>query len=196
MKKSNRAAAAKVAESRPEIVVETTHDPLYDAKTTKMTISPVFGDQLMTSLEDIMTAEVIAVEKGIPITYAAQLMRDNDVGILPVVDGERHVVGCVTDRDLAVRALTPNIANPQGLVVADVMSESAWCASLDNTVEEVVAAMGTHKVRRMPVLNSDKQLVGIVSIGDVAVKADRDEALTAALEKISSHENFWHNNWR
>lgn len=171
-------------------------DTIYNAKTTKMKISPVDGEQLLTSLRDIMTPQVIAVEKGIPIAFAAQLMRDNDVGILPVVDDGGRVVGCLTDRDLAIRALPPNISNPQELLVKDVMSESAWCASVDNTVDEVVDAMGKYKVRRMPVLDADNKLVGIVSIGDVAVKADRDEALTVALERISTHQDFWHNHWR
>lgn len=178
---------------------EVTHQPvesIYNAKTTKMKISPVDGDQLLTSLRDIMTPQVIAVEKGLPIAFAAQLMRDNDVGILPVVDDGGRVVGCVTDRDLAIRALTPDISKPQELLVKDVMSANAWCASVDNTVDEVVDAMGKYKVRRMPVLDGDNKLVGIVSLGDVAVKADRDDALTVALERISTHQDPWHNHWR
>jgi len=169
---------------------------IYNAKTTKTKIAPVFEDQVLDSLKDIMTSEVIAVEKSLPVALAAQLMRDNDVGILPVVNPEGNVVGCVTDRDLAIRALTPNISNPQNLQVSDVMSESAWCASISNTVEEVVAAMGKHKVRRMPVLDADRKLIGIVSIGDVAVKANRDDALTVALERISAHDDFWQSQWR
>ena len=172
------------------------YSSIYNAKTIKTKVAPVFEDQVLDSLKDIMTSEVIAVEKSLPITFAAQLMRDNDVGILPVVDTVGNVVGCVTDRDLAVRALTPNISNPQSLQVSDVMSESAWCASIDNTVEDVVAAMGKYKVRRMPVLDADRKLIGIVSIGDVAVKANRDDALTVALERISAHDEFWQSHWR
>lgn len=169
---------------------------IYNAKTIKMKVAPVFDDQVLDRLKDIMTSEVIAVEKSLPITYAAQLMRDNDVGILPVVDLDGKVVGCLTDRDLAIRALTPNIVNPQALEVSDIMSESAWCASIENSVEDVVAAMGKYKVRRMPVLDADRKLVGIVSIGDVAVKANRDKALAHALERISAHDDFWQSHWR
>ena len=184
MKKSNRESPEQVDQA------------LYNAKTVKTKIAPVMSEQVMASLKDIMTPEVVAVEGTIPVAFAAQLMRDNDVGILPVVDGDGLVLGCVTDRDLAIRALTPNVSSPQSLVVKDVMSENAWCASSDDSVEDVLNAMGKYKVRRIPVVDSAKKLVGIVSIGDVAVRADKDEALQKVLEKISRHEGFWHNAWR
>lgn len=184
MKKANREATEKIDES------------LYNAKTVKTKIAPVMAEQVMANLKDIMTPEVVAVESTIPVAFAAQLMRDNDVGILPVVDEEGFVVGCVTDRDLAIRALTPNISNPQALVVKDVMSDNAWCASSEDSVEDVLNAMGKYRVRRIPVVDDGKKLIGIVSIGDVAVRADKDEALQKVLERISRHEGFWQTAWR
>jgi CBS domain-containing protein len=169
---------------------DTSETPLYNAKTVKTKIAPVLADQVMASLEDIMTAEVVAVQGSIPVAFAAQLMRDNDVGILPVVDDDGLVIGCVTDRDLAIRALTPNVGSPQTLLVKDVTSESPWCAASDDSVEDVLTTMGKHRVRRLPVVDKGRRLVGIVSIGDVAVRANKDDALQRALESISRHEPF------
>lgn len=184
MKKANRESTEAVDPS------------LYNAKTVKTNIVPVMTEQVMASVKDIMTPEVVAVEGSLPVAFAAQLMRDNDVGILPVVNEEGAVVGCVTDRDLAIRALTPDVSSPQALVVRDVMSENAWCASSDDSVEDVLNAMGKYRVRRIPVVDEGKKLIGIISIGDVAVRADRDEALQRVLEKISRHEGFWQTAWR
>jgi len=104
---------------------------------------------------------------------AARKMLDADTGSLPVDDGQR-IVGIITDRDIAVRAIADG-RGPETLV-REVMSERLLFAWEDQDVEEVAARMGDAQVRRLPVLSRLERLVGIVSLGDLARSADDDSA--------------------
>lgn len=120
----------------------------------------------MRRVEDIMSTGVTVVSPEQPLREAAQLMADLDIGSLPVCDGDR-LLGILTDRDIAVRA----VAAGRGVdtPVQDVMSGDVLCVASDQPVEDVMRDMASAQVRRIPVVDSDHRLVGIVSLGDLAL---------------------------
>ncbi len=120
----------------------------------------------MRRVEDIMSTGVTVVSPDQPLREAAQLMADLDIGSLPVCDGDR-LLGILTDRDIAVRA----VAAGRGVdtPVQDVMSGDVLCVASDQPVEDVMRDMASAQVRRIPVVDSDHRLVGIVSLGDLAL---------------------------
>ncbi|PND34625.1 CBS domain-containing protein [Achromobacter pulmonis] len=123
----------------------------------------------MTRLSEIMTAEPAYLSEGETVRRAAELMADLDVGELPICDG-RRLVGVITDRDITVRCTARGVA-PDTASVNDAMSERPiWCYD-DDTVETAKGLMESEQVRRVLVLDRNKQLVGVVSLGDIAAKA-------------------------
>ena len=131
---------------------------------------------------DIMTREVEVVRPEDSLQKAAMLMDKINVGFLPVSNGER-VVGVITDRDIAVRAVAEGLDG--NAKVRDVMSDGIrWCYE-DEPVERVAQIMSEHQIRRLPIVNRDKRLVGIVALGDLAVKERETAPATEALCEIS-----------
>jgi CBS domain-containing protein len=131
----------------------------------------------MTTIADIMTRGVAAVGRDETLQAAARRMREMDVGALPVTDG-RALAGMITDRDIAIRGVAEGMVAQEALV-ADVMTEEvAFCNETDS-VEEVMAQMGDAQVRRLPVLGANREIVGIVALGDLATRqsAPTDETL-------------------
>ena len=131
----------------------------------------------MTTIQQIMTRGVELIQRDDTIQHAAERMRALDVGSLPVADG-KALAGMVTDRDITVRGVASGMI-PQEALVSDVMTEEVrWCQETD-TVEQVLDQMGDDQVRRLPVLNQAREVVGIVALGDLATRqsADTDEAL-------------------
>jgi len=124
-------------------------------------------------IAEVMTRNPETISPDEPIQEAARKMLDADTGSLPVDDGQR-IVGIITDRDIAVRAIADG-RGPETLV-REVMSERLLFAWEDQDVEEVAARMGDAQVRRLPVLSRLERLVGIVSLGDLARSADDDSA--------------------
>jgi CBS domain-containing protein len=112
-------------------------------------------------------------------------MRDKHIGSLPVVlAGENdRVVGMVTDRDIVVRAVAENRL-PSNAAVSSVMSEGVYYCFEDDSLEDAARIMAEHQVRRVPVLNRDQRLVGIVSLGDLARRGVK-EAEVMAIEGVS-----------
>ena len=133
-------------------------------------------------IRDVMTREVDLVDPTTVLTDAARLMRDGDVGVLPVGENDR-LIGVVTDRDIVVRALA-NSRNPDSTPVREAMSDKVFYCFDDQSTEEVAANMGDQQIRRLPVVNRDKRLVGIVTLGDLSAGGATREA-GAALGLIS-----------
>lgn len=135
-------------------------------------------------LRDVMTRDVEVVRAGASLKEAAGKMKSLDVGLLPVCDGDR-LQGILTDRDITIRA-TADGRDPKKTKVTDVMStDLAYCLE-DQEVEEAVSLMEARQIRRIPVVNQDKRLVGIVSLADIAVHV-RDRDLSGeTLEEISA----------
>ena len=132
-------------------------------------------------VSEAMTRDVQFARPDETIEHAARMMVDMDAGVLPVRDDDR-LVGMITDRDIAVRA----VAEGKGpdTRVRDVMSPEVKYCFEDQDLDEVTANMADIQVRRLPVLNRDKRLVGIISLGDIATCEDRSTA-GAALSGIS-----------
>ena len=131
----------------------------------------------MTTIADIMTRSIATVQRDETLQAAARRMQEMDVGSLPVVDG-RAIAGIVTDRDIAVRGVAQGMI-PQEAVVADVMTEEVRFCRDDDSVEKVLEEMGDLQVRRLPVLDANNEIVGIVALADMATRqsADTDETL-------------------
>ncbi|HEY0718563.1 MAG TPA: CBS domain-containing protein [Streptosporangiaceae bacterium] len=127
----------------------------------------------MTKVRDVMTAEPIVVQQDQSIANAAQAMRDNAVGAVLVVDGDK-LCGLVTDRDLVVRAMAES-ASPD-FPVGRVVSPDLIAVGADDEADDAARVMQAHAVRRLPVMD-DGRIVGIVSIGDLAVSRGEDSAL-------------------
>ena len=132
-------------------------------------------------VRDIMTRGAEIVSPDSPIQDAARIMKDIDVGAVPVCNGDR-IVGMVTDRDIAVRAVAEGKHDCR---VQDVMSEGlTWCYE-DDEVAAAAAKMKEKQIRRLPVMSADKRLVGMLSLGDLAVEGNNDNRSGEVLEKIS-----------
>jgi CBS domain-containing protein len=138
-------------------------------------------------VSDAMTSSVKIANPQQTIAEAARIMAEIDAGALPVGDGDR-LVGMLTDRDIAIRAIAAG-KGPQ-TPVAEIMSKEVLYCYADQDLDEVVQNMADIKVRRMPVLNRDKRMVGILSLGDVALVDDPDvtgEALSEICEPGGKH---------
>jgi CBS domain-containing protein len=131
----------------------------------------------MTTIADIMTRSIATVRRDETLQAAARRMQEMDVGSLPVLDG-KAVAGIVTDRDIAVRGVAAGMI-PQESLVADVMTADLRFCRADDTIEQAMAEMGDLQVRRLPVLDAQNEIVGIVSLGDLATRqsAHTDETL-------------------
>jgi CBS domain-containing protein len=136
----------------------------------------------MQTLSEVMTHDFSTIEPDASVQDAAQMMRDLNVGSLPVCEGKK-LLGIVTDRDIAIRAVADGQA-PDVCLVSQVMSpDPAWCYE-DQHVGEALELMGQRQIRRLPVVNRNMEPVGVVSLGDLALR-DRTSTDTA-LEEISA----------
>ena len=127
-------------------------------------------------VEDVMTRDVAVASPDQSLQQAARLMCELDIGALPVADNER-LVGMITDRDIAIRAVADGMG-PQAKV-GDVMTSDVKYCYCDQELAEVGDNMADIQLRRLPVLNRDKRLVGILALGDIATSSDNDCAADA-----------------
>lgn len=136
----------------------------------------------MQRVADVMTRGVEVISPQATLQAAAQLMDDLNVGALPVCEN-RRLVGMITDRDITVRATATGLS-PNETSVSEVMTEhTRWCKE-HQTTDEVLQQMSDVQIRRLPVLNDQDELVGIVSLGDLATK--EPEGVQELLRDISS----------
>lgn len=133
-------------------------------------------------IRDFMTTEIETVTADQTAKEAAGFMLRADTGSIPVCD-EGKVIGMITDRDIAVRGVAEGLG-PE-TAVRELMSESIVCARDDDEVSTIAQRMSEAQVRRLPVLNADGKLVGIVSLGDLSREAS-DVAASRALEGVSA----------
>jgi CBS domain-containing protein len=131
----------------------------------------------------IMTADVKVIRPDSTVKAAAEQMRELNVGALPVCDGER-LVGMLTDRDITIRAVAEG-RNPETTRAADCMSPEILYCFEDDELDQAHRIMKQYQVRRLPVISRDKKLVGILAIGDLAIKTDETEKVGQTVEEIS-----------
>jgi CBS domain-containing protein len=135
-------------------------------------------------VKEIMTKDCATVTLQDNIFEIASLMKNNDVGIIPVVEGKK-LIGVVTDRDLVVRGYAEKHSGSTS--VKEVMSSSLRTIPANITVDEAAKIMAREQVRRLPVVEND-ELVGIVSIGDLAVREIFEDNAGSALSSISENQ--------
>lgn len=140
---------------------------------------------------EIMTRDVQTASREMTLHEVAVLMRDGDMGSVPVVD-DGKLVGIVTDRDIVVRVL----ANGKGAdtPVSDAMTTEIVTVAPDDYVFEAIRLMGDRQVRRIPVTDTSGQLAGIISMADVALETEDEREIAETLEEISSGAGFWKKN--
>jgi CBS domain-containing protein len=132
-------------------------------------------------IEEVMTSDVSYVRPDTSILEIARKMRDDDIGSVPVVENDR-LIGMVTDRDIVIRVLAEG--RTQSGTARDAMSPGILYCFDDESVEDVLDKMADQQIRRLPVLNRDKRLVGVVSLGDLSLAGKR-KAAGEALQEIS-----------
>jgi CBS domain-containing protein len=137
---------------------------------------------MATSVSDVMTSNPKTVDASSSVVEAAKLMRDEDTGIIPIVDGDR-LAGTITDRDLALRVVAEG-RDPQTTTVAEVASRDLVTVDPQQDLDEALRLMARHQVRRLPVVEEDGKLVGILSQADVAREATPEET-GRVVEEIS-----------
>jgi CBS domain-containing protein len=133
-------------------------------------------------IRDVMTPDVSFVRPDTSILEIARKMRDADIGSTPVVDQDR-LIGMVTDRDIVVRVVAEGRPT-QTSTARDAMSPGVLYCFDDEAIEDVLDKMGDQQIRRLPVVNRDKRLVGLVSLGDLSLTGKR-KAAGEALQEIS-----------
>jgi CBS domain-containing protein len=134
----------------------------------------------MRRISEVMTTDVEVVRPEETLRDAARAMADLDFGSMPVCDG-RKLIGMITDRDITVRAVAEgkSVDTPVGEVMTD---EVVWCYESDS-VGEVLSKMGDEQIRRIPVIDDNRNLVGIVALGDLAL--EEEEEIEEVLRDIS-----------
>lgn len=136
----------------------------------------------MQTLKEMMSKDVQMISPGATIMEAALQMKKGNFGMMPVGEQDR-MIGAISDRDIAIRAVAEG--KPMTTPVREIMTEGIFCASENDSVQDAANIMSKHQIRRLPIINADKRLVGIVSLGDFAVVQDDIKAASEALAAIS-----------
>lgn len=135
-----------------------------------------------TKVRDVMTMRPRSVTPDTPLSQVAELMEAEDVGVVPVVEGDR-LVGMVTDRDIVVRAVAKG-KDPRGMPAAEISSRELVTVEPDRNLSDALQLMARYQVRRLPVIDEDERLVGVVSQADVALEA-KEKTTGELVEEIS-----------
>ena len=137
------------------------------------------------SIRDVMTSNPCTIDADKPVAYAAKMMRDEDVGLAPIVEGDK-LVGMLTDRDITIRVVAEG-RDPGQVTVKDIASKQVVTIDPQQDLDEALRIMAKHQVRRLAVVEEDGKLVGVVAQADVA--REGDDAQTGELvEEISKQE--------
>ena len=135
-------------------------------------------------LRDIMTTQVVRIQPEETITVAARMLEHNNIGAMPVCTGEGKLCGMITDRDIVTRCLAAG-KSPQTTSVREVMTSRVYVARPDMDAALAAGLMGREQIRRLPVMENGR-LCGMVSLGDLAIKEERNVEAGDALTEISS----------
>lgn len=133
-------------------------------------------------IRDLMTDNPRAIDAEKPVAHAARMMRDEDVGLAPIVEGDR-LVGTLTDRDIAIRVVAEG-RDPETTTVRDVASTDVVAVGPEQGLDEALRLMAHHQVRRLPVVEEGGRLVGVVAQAEVALRGD-DRSTGQVVKQIS-----------
>ena len=131
-------------------------------------------------VSEVMSSPPVTVTPGTPVRQAAALMRENDVGALPVLE-QGQLVGIVTDRDLVVSVVAVS-KDPGDRAVGQAMTSAPVCCNDTQSIAQAVAMMGDAQVERLPVIDQQDRLVGVITLGDIAVNVSEVLAGQAVAE--------------
>ena len=144
-------------------------------------------------VKELMSTDVKTSREDTDLSTVTRLMWDGDCGIIPIVNDDRQVVGVVTDRDICIAAATRS-TNPAGLSARDVMSRSVTTCSETDDVRVALAALKDRRLHRLPVVDRQRRLVGVISLADLVTRAEfrRDadvpgEEFLEAMKTITAH---------
>lgn len=137
---------------------------------------------------DLMTKDVRTATRSMSLREVAVLMRDGDMGAVPVVD-EGRLTGIITDRDIVVRCVAEG--GDASITVGEAMTSELFTVSPEDFVFEAIRLMGDKQVRRIPVVDENGELVGIIAMADVALETEDELEIAETLEEISSGAGFW-----
>ena len=135
-----------------------------------------------TKVQDVMSTRPRCVSPDTPVTEAAELMESEDVGSLPVLEGD-ELAGMITDRDIVIRAIARG-KDPRGMPVREVSTRDVVAIRGDEDLSEALELMASHQVRRLPVVDESNHLVGVLAQADVAREA-REKTVGELVEEIS-----------
>jgi CBS domain-containing protein len=121
------------------------------------------------SVQDVMSSNPCTIDADKPVAYAAQMMKQENVGIAPIVEGNR-LIGTLTDRDIVLRVVAEG-KDPQTVAAREVASTAPVTVDPQQDLEEALRLMATHQVRRLPVVEEDGRVVGVLAQADVAEEA-------------------------
>ena len=121
------------------------------------------------SVQELMTSNPCSIDTDKSVAYAAKMMRDEDVGLAPIVDGQK-LIGTLTDRDIAMRVVAEG-KDPESTKVMEIASTDLVTVDPQQGLDEALRLMAKHQVRRLPVVEEDGRLVGVVAQADVAKSA-------------------------
>jgi CBS domain-containing protein len=134
------------------------------------------------TVSEAMTSNPCTIDATKSVAYAAKMMRDEDVGVAPIVEGQK-LVGVLTDRDVAIRVVAEG-RDPQSTTVTEVASKEVVTVDPQQDLDEALRLMAKHQVRRLPVVEEDGRLVGVLAQADVAREGD-DARTGQVVEEIS-----------
>jgi CBS domain-containing protein len=135
------------------------------------------------TITDVMSASPCAIDASKPVAYAAKMMKEEDVGLAPIVEGNR-LVGTLTDRDIVTRVVAEG-KDPQSVSVREVASTDVVTIDPQQDLSEALRVMASNRVRRLPVVEEDGRLVGVIAQADVAREA-KDSQTGELVEEISN----------
>ena len=136
-------------------------------------------------VKDAMHKGVDWVNPDTPITEIAKLMREHDIGCIPIGEDDK-LVGMVTDRDIVCKGLANGKFDPGRATASDVMTEGIHCCREDDDLAKAVHHMETLKVRRLPVINKNKRMVGMISLGDIS-HFTSGELMSGYVKSVAAH---------
>ncbi len=147
-----------------------------------------FSENARKKCREIMTRDVKTANREATLRDVAALMRDGDMGAMPIVE-DGKLVGIVTDRDIVVRAIAEG--KDVSTKIGDVMTGEIFSVGENDFVFEAIRLMGDKQVRRVPIVNDAGELAGIIAMADVALETEDEREIAETLEEISSGAGFW-----
>ena len=137
---------------------------------------------MTTKVRDVMTAGPVCVTPDTPVSVVAEVMDSDNIGSVPVVENDR-LTGVITDRDIVVRAIAQG-KDPRGMPVREIYSRDVIAVTPDDKLQDVVSIMADNQIRRIPVVDEENHLVGVISQADIALEA-KEKTVGELVEEIS-----------